>query len=87
MIMKVGSIVNFALMYLLAPTGAASGAAATGFVAKLFSEQTLKAWGAPGKRQSSLLDNFIQFHRMDKHLLDIFIADLGDLLPSMHLLL
>lgn len=45
----VGSIVNFALMYLLAPTGAAAGAAAgTNFVAKLFSEQTLLGMGAPG---------------------------------------
>jgi hypothetical protein len=45
----VGSIVNFALMYLLAPTGAAAGGAASaGFAAKLFSEQTLLNWGAPG---------------------------------------
>lgn len=45
----VGSIVNFSLMYLLAPTvsTAASGAAA-GPIAKIFSEQTLRNMGAPG---------------------------------------
>jgi len=45
----VGSIVNFALMYLLAPTAPAAGAAAaTGMVAKIFSDHNLVAWGAPG---------------------------------------
>lgn len=44
----VGSIVNFALMYLLAPTGAAGAAAGGGLIAKLFSEQTLISLGAPG---------------------------------------
>lgn len=44
---QVGSILNFSLMYLLAPTGG-SGAAASGLVSRIFSESTLKAWGAPG---------------------------------------
>jgi hypothetical protein len=45
----VGSIVNFALMYLLAPTGAAgaAGAASGGLIARIFGEQTLRAMGAP----------------------------------------
>lgn len=43
----VGSIVNFALMYLLAPTvaGAAGGG---GLIGKIFSDQILVAIGAPG---------------------------------------
>ena len=45
--MQVGSIVNFSLMYFLAPTAGASVASAN-LLQKLFSEQTLKAWGAPG---------------------------------------
>ncbi|KAK9828962.1 hypothetical protein WJX72_003058 [[Myrmecia] bisecta] len=44
----VGSILNFSLMYLLAPTAAAAGVGRQSLLAKLFSEQTLKAWGAPG---------------------------------------
>jgi hypothetical protein len=44
----VGSLVNFALMYLLAPTGASSGAAAKNIFAKLFDERTLTKLGAPG---------------------------------------
>ena len=44
----VGSIVNFALMYLLAPTASAVGGAPQGFIAKALSERTLLAWGAPG---------------------------------------
>lgn len=44
----VGSIVNFALMYLLAPTGAGGTAAGASLVTKLFSDHYLKAWGAPG---------------------------------------
>lgn len=48
----VGSIVNFALMYLLAPTAsagaAAAGAASQGLVARLLSEETLRGLGAPG---------------------------------------
>ncbi len=43
----VGSIVNFALMYLLAPTAAASSASA-GIVTKIFGDQILKSMGAPG---------------------------------------
>ena len=42
----VGSIVNFALMYLLAPTGASSAASA-GIVTKIFGDFFLKSWGAP----------------------------------------
>ncbi|KAK9827609.1 hypothetical protein WJX81_005832 [Elliptochloris bilobata] len=43
----VGSILNFSLMYLLAPTaGAAAGG--SGLLQRIFSEQTLVAWGAPG---------------------------------------
>lgn len=45
----VGSIVNFSLMYLLASTGnAAASTAKMGFFQKMFSETTLKNWGAPG---------------------------------------
>lgn len=42
----VGSIVNFSLMYLLAPTAAASGASA-GFVGKFFGDYYMRLWGAP----------------------------------------
>eukprot|EP00210_Caulerpa_lentillifera_P002206 g2120.t1 len=45
----VSSIVNFALMYVLAATPASNATAAKGsIVQKLFSEQTLKNMGAPG---------------------------------------
>ena len=44
----VGSIVNFSLMYLLAPTGPAGAAAGGGLLARIFSEQILTSWGAPG---------------------------------------
>ncbi|KAJ9513836.1 hypothetical protein QJQ45_020916 [Haematococcus lacustris] len=46
----VGSVLNFLIMYLLAPTAstAASGAAAGGFIARVLSDATLKSWGAPG---------------------------------------
>lgn len=45
----VGSIVNFALMYLLAPTAsAATAGASAGLISRIFSEQTLVSWGAPG---------------------------------------
>lgn len=48
-----GSIVNFALMYLLAPTGtAAAGAAGASLITKIFSEQTLVGMGAPGEGRS-----------------------------------
>eukprot|EP00891_Asterochloris_glomerata_P002317 jgi/Astpho2/2317/e_gw1.00043.18.1_t len=44
----VGSIVNFSLMYLLASLPATSAAAQSGgLVQKIFSEQTLRTWGAP----------------------------------------
>lgn len=47
--MQVGSIINFSLMYLLAPTAAVAGSSAgQSLVAKFFSENTLKAMGAPG---------------------------------------
>lgn len=48
---QVGSILNFSLMYLLAPT-VGRGSASGGLLAKLFSESTLKSWGAPGQPQS-----------------------------------
>lgn len=41
----VGSIVNFSLMYLLAPTTTAS--ASTGFIAKFFGDHYMRLWGAP----------------------------------------
>lgn len=41
----VGSIVNFSLMYLLAPTVSAS--ASTGFIAKFFGDHYMRLWGAP----------------------------------------
>lgn len=45
----VGSIMNFLLMYLLAPTGAKAGAAVSkNLLAKLFDERTLTKMGAPG---------------------------------------
>lgn len=44
----VGSIVNFALMYVLAATPASSAAAKGSIIQRLFSEQTLKNMGAPG---------------------------------------
>ncbi len=44
---QVGSIVNFSLMYFLAPTVGASAVGAN-LLQKLFSEQTLQALGAPG---------------------------------------
>lgn len=45
----VGSIVNFSLMYLLAPTASAAAAgASTGLISRIFSEQILTSWGAPG---------------------------------------
>jgi hypothetical protein len=44
---QVGSILNFSLMYLLAPTaGAAAGGG--GLLQRVFSEQMLVGWGAPG---------------------------------------
>ena len=45
----VGSIMNFSLMYLLAPTGAKANAALPkNLIAKLFDERTLTKMGAPG---------------------------------------
>ncbi|KAL4452239.1 hypothetical protein ABPG75_007901 [Micractinium tetrahymenae] len=44
----VGSIVNFSLMYLLAPVASAAGAGAKlGLVQKIFGEHYLAKWGAP----------------------------------------
>ena len=43
----VGSILNFSLMYLLAPT-AGTAAASTGLMHALFSPETLGRFGAPG---------------------------------------
>eukprot|EP01023_Acetabularia_acetabulum_P023641 TRINITY_DN23063_c0_g1_i1.p1 TRINITY_DN23063_c0_g1~~TRINITY_DN23063_c0_g1_i1.p1 ORF type:complete len:324 (-),score=57.29 TRINITY_DN23063_c0_g1_i1:508-1479(-) len=43
----VGSIMNFSLLYLLAPTLASLGGGGT-LIQKMFSEQTLKNWGVPG---------------------------------------
>lgn len=46
---QVGSIVNFALMYLLAPTAAAAGGAVgQSLVVRALSEEFLVKWGAPG---------------------------------------
>ena len=45
--LQVGSILNFSLMYFLAPTAGAKVIGAN-LLQKLFSEQTLLAWGAPG---------------------------------------
>ncbi|GLI67998.1 hypothetical protein VaNZ11_012210 [Volvox africanus] len=45
----VGSIMNFSIMYLLAPTaGAAASAAATPLIVRLVGDYYLKAWCAPG---------------------------------------
>jgi hypothetical protein len=47
--LQVGSIVNFALMYLLAPTAAAAGGAAgQSLLVRALSEEFLVKWGAPG---------------------------------------
>eukprot|EP01024_Parvocaulis_polyphysoides_P044311 TRINITY_DN40802_c0_g2_i1.p1 TRINITY_DN40802_c0_g2~~TRINITY_DN40802_c0_g2_i1.p1 ORF type:complete len:368 (-),score=46.38 TRINITY_DN40802_c0_g2_i1:1305-2255(-) len=43
----VGSIMNFSLLYLLAPTLASLGGGGS-LIQKMFSEQTLKNWGIPG---------------------------------------
>ena len=45
---------NFSLMYFLAPTAGAS-VAGMNLLQKLFSEQTLLSWGAPGARPPVLL--------------------------------
>ena len=46
--LQVGSIVNFALMYLLAPVAASGGAAKQlGLVQKVFGDHYLAKWGAP----------------------------------------
>ena len=46
-----GSILNFSLMYLLAPTAAAAGGGGGGggLLQRVFSEQILAGWGAPGR--------------------------------------
>lgn len=45
----VGSVINFSLMYLLAPTAGAAAAAGGGsIVQRLLSDEFLKKWGAPG---------------------------------------
>lgn len=44
----VGSIMNFALMYLLAPTGAPPGTVSANPLMRLFDESTLTRMGAPG---------------------------------------
>lgn len=51
---QVGSIVNFSLMYLLAPTAAAAAgaggaaAASQSLLVRLLSDEFLVKWGAPG---------------------------------------
>ena len=42
----VGSIINFSLMWFLAPTASAGGASAS-FTSKFFGDFFLKKWGAP----------------------------------------
>ena len=59
MLMQVGSIVNFSLMYFLAPTVGTS-AAAGGLIQTLFSDRILRAWGAPGERQLCMLLHYIE---------------------------
>lgn len=44
----VGSLMNFSLMYLLAPTGAATGRLPGNAFARLFDERSLTRMGAPG---------------------------------------
>lgn len=44
----VGSIMNFSIMFLLAPTAATAGAASAPFLTRLFGDYFLKTWGAPG---------------------------------------
>lgn len=51
---QVGSIMNFALMYLLAKTPSSAATARGGnLVARLFDENTLKGMGAPGTASHS----------------------------------
>lgn len=46
--LQVGSILNFSLMYFLAPTATvAGGAAAGGLVQRLLGDHYLRKWGAP----------------------------------------
>ena len=52
----VGSIMNFSLMYLLAPTGATAAAAGQSFLSKALGDTFLKGWGAPGKVLFQYLD-------------------------------
>ena len=59
---QVGSILNFSLMYLLAPTaGAAAGGG--GLLQRIFSEQTLLGWGAPGAVPRAAGSDEICFHQ------------------------
>ncbi|KAI8475234.1 MAG: hypothetical protein J3K34DRAFT_405046 [Monoraphidium minutum] len=44
----VGSVINFSLMYLLAPTAGAAAAGGGSMVQRLLSDEFLKKWGAPG---------------------------------------
>ena len=53
--MQVGSLLNFSLMYFLAPTAASGSTAAVGgLMSRIFSNSMLKAWGAPGEAAPSL---------------------------------
>lgn len=63
-----GSILNFSLMYFLAPTAGASAACAN-LLQKLFSEQTLRAWGAPGMICSHIMCLHIKPRRSWKRLM------------------
>jgi hypothetical protein len=51
----VGSIMNFSLMYLLAPTGATAAAAGQSFLSKALGDTFLKAWGAPGEQKGTTI--------------------------------
>ena len=53
--MQVGSLLNFSLMYFLAPTAASGSTAAAGrLMSRIFSNSMLTAWGAPGGAAPSL---------------------------------
>ena len=46
---QVGSILNFTVMFTLAPTAATTASAGGNFVQKAMGDHFLKGWGAPGR--------------------------------------
>lgn len=46
-LLQVGAVINFSCVWLLAPTAGAAGAASTGLVQRLLSDEFLLKWAAP----------------------------------------